>query len=196
MRNSGLSRPVDIQSAGSRHLLSPLIHRPLKHRHRRDAEAARGNIRARLILPIRYPRLPIKAGPMLGAAPPSHPFSRSPCCGGSLRHERRPQQTIPPRARAGKKSKGLDINDLRASCEVRGASCRGTIAGKWRFRPYFCRRKQPICPTAGLYEIEINLVIRPRVRARDEKIAGVVSLETPPLLPWSAFWLRTSSVPA
>jgi hypothetical protein len=86
-------------TAGSHHHLSPPIHRPPKHRHRRDAEAARVNIRARLILPIRHPRLPISAGPILGAAPPSRPWSRSPCCGRSLRHERRRQQTIPPHAR-------------------------------------------------------------------------------------------------
>jgi hypothetical protein len=98
-RNSGLSCPADIRPAGSHHHLSPPIHRPPKHRHRRDAEAARVNIRARLILPIRHPRLPISAGPILGAAPPSRPWSRSPCCGRSLRHERRRQQTIPPHAR-------------------------------------------------------------------------------------------------
>src|SRR5215471_21171449 len=44
-RNSGLSRPADIRPAGSHHHLSPPIHRPPKHRHRRDAEAARVNIR-------------------------------------------------------------------------------------------------------------------------------------------------------
>src|SRR6516164_9794934 len=59
--------------AGSHRHLSPPIHRPPKDRHRRDAEAARVNIRAWLILPIRHPRLPISAGPMLGAAPPSLP---------------------------------------------------------------------------------------------------------------------------
>ena len=52
--------------------------------------------RARLILPIRHRRLPIKAGPMLGAAPPSRPWSRSPCCGRSLRHEVGGSRTIPP----------------------------------------------------------------------------------------------------
>jgi hypothetical protein len=107
-RNSGLSRPADIRRAGSHHHLSPPIHRPPKHRHRRDAEAARVNIRARLILTIRHPRLPISAGPMHGAASPSRPWSRSLCC-KSLRHERRRRQTIPPsraRPRAGKKIEG------------------------------------------------------------------------------------------
>jgi len=46
---------------------------PAEHRHRRDAEAARVNIRP-ADQPIRPPRLPISAEPILGAASSSAPF--------------------------------------------------------------------------------------------------------------------------
>ena len=72
-RNSGLLHPADIRPAGSHHYLSSPIHLPPDHRHRRDAEAARVNIRP-ADQPIRPPRLPISAEPILGAASSSAPF--------------------------------------------------------------------------------------------------------------------------
>jgi hypothetical protein len=36
-----------------------------------------------------------------------------------------------------KKSKGLDINDSRASCELRGESCRGKLPGNGDSDPTF-----------------------------------------------------------
>jgi hypothetical protein len=44
---------------------------------------------------------------------------------------------------------GSDIHDLRVSFWLREGVLPPEIAGKWRFRPYFCHRKQPICLTAS-----------------------------------------------
>ena len=126
-RNSALSRPADIRPAGSHRHLSPPIHRPPKDRHRRDAEAARVNIRAWLILRSGTRGCQSALGRCSAPRPRRCPWSRSPCCRRSLRHERRRQQTIPPRARAGKNRR---VNDRRASYELREGVLPPEIARK------------------------------------------------------------------